>query len=538
HYPSGTPSTVQAGFRTSDGTAIMIGEPVVYNDNTKTEGWHEYIMEVPAEALAATTRIIFKGVSNGSYGSMYIDNISIKSYLADNLAVTALDVPKSVAVGGDITITAHLLNKGVNAAKDYSLLFEIDGEEAGIITEVPEMAAQSSTALSLTVAAHPRHGGSTVSVAAKVIYTIDLDMADNSFEAFLPVEANEHPVATGLKGSATDHAVALSWTAPEVSSEPTVKTVAESFEDWEAYTTSAPENSGWIFIDADGGGQYGFNGHNGNTKFAAIIGENYTPSYGNSFTVPDGSKALVMTKPYSYGGSNDNWVILPEVKGGTEFSFSTSATHSWNTATDNIEVYYSMGSTDPEEFLRVSRFEVKTWEWRQYSFTLPAAARRVAFRTNGKMENDAIAIDAVSYCVEDAPVVLTGYNVYRNHVKVGSTDAATAEYFDAVTALARETRSYYVTAVYDKGESMPSESVDVDLSTGVDNIAAGTGTISVSVSGRAITVTGAEGLSVIIADAAGRTVFATARADESLSVDVAPGVYIVKAGDKAIKVAL
>ncbi|MDE6157468.1 MAG: hypothetical protein K2F78_04905, partial [Muribaculaceae bacterium] len=100
------------------------------------------------------------------------------------------------------------------------------------------------------------------------------------------------------------------------------------------------------------------------------------------------------------------------------------------------------------------------------------------------------------------------------------------------------TRSYYVTAVYDKGESMPSESVDVDLSTGVDNIAAGTGTISVSVSGNSITVTGAEGLSVIIADAAGRTVFATARADESLSVDVAPGVYIVKAGDKAIKVAL
>lgn len=537
HYPTGTASTIQAGFRTADGTDIMLGEPIVYNDRNKTEGWHEYLVAVPAEACSGTTRIIFAGISNGSYGSMFIDNISVKSYLADNLAVSGISVPKTVAIGESFDITATVQNKGVNAAKGYSLEFEIDGENAGTVTDTPEIEAQGTATVSLTVTAHPRHGGNTVNISVKAVYPEDLDMADNSAEAELPIEANEHPVATDLKGVAGKEGVTLTWSAPEVSTEPTVKTVFESFEDWEAYSTSAPEGSGWIFLDVDNSGQYGFNGHNGNTKFTAIVGEAYTPSYGNAFAPCDGTKALVFTKPYASSG-NDNWVILPEVKGGTEFSFRVSATHLWNTLTDKIEVYYSMGSTDPEEFLRVARFDATTWTWTEHSFTVPAAARRVAFRTNGKMENDAIAVDAVSYCVEDAPLSLQGYNVYRNHEKTASVDAATTSYLDAVSNRADETRNYYVTAVYDKGESMPSASVDVDMSTGIDNVAADHNGISMTAADGIITVTGAEGMAVVIADAAGRTIFATAAADAAVSVKAASGIYIVRAGTKTVKVAL
>ena len=39
--------------------------------------------------------------------------------------------------------------------------------------------------------------------------------------------------------------------------------------------------------------------------------------------------------------------------------------------------------------------------------------------------------------------------------KTASVDAATTTYLDAVSNRAAETRNYYVTAVYDKGESMP-----------------------------------------------------------------------------------
>ena len=92
HSPHRSAST-NRWTRSADGTDIMLGEPIVYNDNSKTEGWHEYLVAVPAEACSGTTRIISQVPSNGSYGSMFIDNISIKSYLADNLAVTAFRFP-------------------------------------------------------------------------------------------------------------------------------------------------------------------------------------------------------------------------------------------------------------------------------------------------------------------------------------------------------------------------------------------------------------------------------------------------------------
>lgn len=537
HYPNGTASTIQAGIR-AEGTDTMLGDAIVYNDAAKEEGWHEYMVAIPAALTAAPVQIVFKGVSNNSYGSMFIDNISVKSYLADNIAVTALAVPKAAAIGAPVELCATVFNKGVNTASGYSVVFEIDGETVGTVTDTPELASQASATITLAITAHPRHGGSTVAVTASAVYAIDLDVADNTIDTELPVEANDFPLATDLKGSANVSGVTLTWTAPEVSAEPTVKAVTESFEDWTAYSTSVPEGSGWIFVDADEAGQYGFNGHNGNTKFAAMVGENYTPSYGNSFASHDGTKALIMTKPYSYSGSNDNWIISPELKGGATFSFWTSATHSWNTSTDNLEVYYSMGSTDTEEFLRIAKVEVKTWDWTQYSYTLPAAARRIAFRTNGTMNNDAIAIDEVVYSVEDAPLSHTGYNVYRNHEKIGSTDAATAEFFDEASPVARETRSYYVTALYDKGESMPSESIEVDMSTGIDNVAADHNGIAILAADGTITVTGAEGMAVVIADTTGRTVFATASAGATVSAKAAPGIYIVKAGTTTVKVIL
>ncbi len=163
----------------------------------------------------------------------------------------------------------------------------------------------------------------------------------------------------------------------------------------------------------------------------------------------------MFTKPYSYGGSNDNWVILPELKGGTTFSFRVSATHSWNTITDKIEVYYSMGSTDPRNSFAWHRFDATIHGHGQNTRLPSGGSTPRGIPHQRQMENDAIAVDAVSYCVEDSPLSLQGYNVYRNHEKTASVDAATTTYLDAVSNRAAETRNYYVTAVYDKGESMP-----------------------------------------------------------------------------------
>ena len=45
-------------------------------------------------------------------------------------------------------------------------------------------------------------------------------------------------------------------------------------------------------------------------------------------------------------------------------------------------------------------------------------------------------------------------------------------------------------------------------------------------------------MAVVIANAAGRTIFTTAAADDAVSVKAASGIYIVRAGTKTVKVAL
>ena len=62
-----------------------------------------------------------------------------------------------------------------------------------MVTDTPEIEAQGTATVSLTVTAHPRYGGNTVNISVKAVYPEDLDMADNSAEAELPIEANEHP---------------------------------------------------------------------------------------------------------------------------------------------------------------------------------------------------------------------------------------------------------------------------------------------------------------------------------------------------------
>jgi hypothetical protein len=65
---------------------------------------------------------------------------------------------------------------------------------------------------------------------------------------------------------------------------------------------------------------------------------------------------------------------------------------------------------------------------------------------------------------------LLGYNVYRDDVIIANT---TDEMYDDL-GLPLGQYEYYVTAVYDLGESDPSNTVLVDVITGVDQLDAGT----------------------------------------------------------------
>ena len=92
---------------------------------------------------------------------------------------------------------------------------------------------------------------------------------------------------------------------------------------------------------------------------------------------------------------------------------------------------------------------------------------------------------------------------------------------------------YAVTAVYDNGESRYSNIYTSDENTGVVNVN-GDNKVSIYAAERSIHITGADG-KVVITTVGGQQVFAAATRAH-LTVNVAPGVYVVKVGNVVRKV--
>lgn len=70
----------------------------------------------------------------------------------------------------------------------------------------------------------------------------------------------------------------------------------------------------------------------------------------------------------------------------------------------------------------------------------------------------------------------------------------------------------------------------------IDNIANDESGIVISTTDGMITVIGAEGSAITVANSAGMSIFTTASAAEYTSINVAPGIYVVKAAEKVAKV--
>ena len=102
-------------------------------------------------------------------------------------------------------------------------------------------------------------------------------------------------------------------------------------------------------------------------------------------------------------------------------------------------------------------------------------------------------LDDFTFTPEGAEsLVTTGFNVYRDNVKVTDGPVAQCQWHDM--APAEKAVSYGVTAVYDRGES-PMETVVVSW-TGLDTAAAAP--VRIGVDGESIVVDGAAGLDITV----------------------------------------
>ncbi len=247
------------------------------------------------------------------------------------------------------------------------------------------------------------------------------------------------------------------------------------------------------------------------------------------------NRSLIVFCPYDYNVSADDWLISPEVKGGSDVSFFVRPIN-YNYGREVIELYSSSTGNSPEDFTLISTFMTKEGEegkvpyWEDVNFTLPSDARYFAIRYVSK-DIFGLQLDDISYTPAQADASSLTYSVIRDGEVIASGVAAT-EYTDNH----REGATYYVAAeksygglhpLSNRADVIPTSGISATSVDGMEVCAAPGRIILTSVDETHMTVTATDGKILFNGGvAAGETV-----------IPVAAGVYVVAVpANPAIKI--
>ena len=507
--------------------------------NNGQEGWARF--SLPMRKDAGNVQIAFGGYAADASASIYVDHLKIDEAVANDMAVEAIAVAKKrVEAGESTTVKVNVANYGLNNAEGYKVVLTRNGETYA--EKSGEAIAQNhSGSVVFDIPTAKSDAAKTFAFRAAVVNDGDTNVAnDSSSVVKLYVHGSVLPKAEALSGTAADGAVKLTWQKPSKSE--IADAVTDGFDDYESFIIDGIGD--WTTYDGDGTPTVYFGGpqiaHAYEAKawqvwapeeagFSLAKFDVLTPHSGDKYLACwAASDGVTQTLP------NDDWLISSEVTGGTDVSFYYRKP---NDGSDPqvFEMLYSTTDNDPESFTAFDRDSISvSTDWQHFEYTLPAEAKYFALRSCSTGSYTVAFLDDITYTPlygTTTPVTLLGYNVYRDD-KLIAENVTSTSYTD--TGVEPGSHSYYVTAVWKEGESNCSDIYEADVVTGI-NAAKTLGGASVEAGKGRITVSGAEGKRVEVADLAGQTVFRGV-AGSTASVDVAAGVYLVKVGGKAVKV--
>lgn len=493
-------------------------------------GWN--LVTVPLdEHKGKTVQFAFQ-LTVSDYVTTLVDNIKISELHPTDLAITGLQAPASVVAGSDFRVVARIENRGSLLAEDYEvdlydgdrLIETLAGEPVSPDGVVDMVFTENISVFAVNDAEYH----------AVVRIEGDANESNNtSATCKVNVAAPAHPVPTALSGSVDGNTVTLTWTEPyleDVTPEP----ITDDFESYESFAT---ENvGGWTFVDVDGAPIGKFD----KIVFPGITVENQSSSFwvndatldclDNLFAAHSGDKYLAQMFTADQTRCDD-WAISPELYGSAQtISFYAKSYSSF--FHEEMEVLYSTTGTDTADFTSIKKDSDVPNVWTQYEVELPEGAKYFAIRCTS---NDCymLFIDDVTYTPlhGSSAISLVGYNVYRDGVKLNSEPVATPSFTDP--DLPAGMHEYTVTALYDKGESLPSETYATQGSGLADIDTAATcrvrgmqGAIEIECSSYSnVAVCGVDG-----------KLLRQFTADGDTRLDAAPGIYLVTVGHRSFKV--
>lgn len=507
------------------------GYQLVYENYVSETGaansWNKVLIDL--SDYAGKEIEIKVGGSIQKYANIMFDAFKVADRVQKDLSVK-VDAPATVVPGKEINVNVTIKNEADMASEAYVAKLKANNVVfATLEGEALEMGAAKTFQVPYAFSAVDEE---PVEFVAEVIYEGDENKANNVTDAFVVTpKVSIYPVPVDLAGEVTPEGVQLSWGEPDL----TGSNFTAKVEDFEAGEAGDMEFEGWTFVDVDGSPVGGFQDTDvpgitpSSTAASFFVFDASLPQFNQTFAAHSGTKYLAAMFRYD-DGQADDWAISPMLTGNAQtisfFAKSYSAKYP-----EKVEVYYSNGSLDTKEFVKIEGAGgIVPGEWTLYSAEIPEGAKYFAIRSCAS-GSFMLMIDDVTYetGIDFKDLSIVGYNVYRNAVKVNAEPEAECEYLD--TEAVAQNNEYAVTAVYTVGESKASDKIMV-TTTGIDNVLAG---VEIVAEAGQIIVTGAEGLQVSVVAVDGKVVFAAAGEAKTVAT-VTPGVYVVKAGAKVAKV--
>jgi len=489
------------------------------------EGWTRAIVPL-SDYRNKDIRITFR-FTTVSHTFTVIDNIAVFDQQECDLAALSIKAPMDVKAGDKAKLEAQIANVGSKDVDSYVVNLFCNGE---LVQSCPGTQLQSGKSKIMTFEEKPGLDSAAERVYfAEVTCEGDKNPANNATkESTMFVLLPSYPAPAGLKANLQGDKVDLSWTSPDLENMPSEPMT----DDVEQYESFALNNAGdWRFIDGDLGDTYGFvnvSFPNEEAPMAWMVFDStdiddkaaFGPHSGVKFFASMASKSLL----------NDDWLISPELDGHAQtISFYARAVDFYE---ETFEFLYSTEGTAADDFIKIGEVtSVPNAEWTNYKYVVPAGAKYFAIRC---ISADALGllVDDITFAAANAPKMVLefrGYNVYRDGVKLNSAIVKDQSYTD--NSFDQGVHKYFVTAVYDKGESAAS-----NVATGAAGVdSASVDTIGIQAGNGCIVVTGAFGCGIEVYTIDGIRIFSGIGTD-CTNINVAGGAYIVKAGDRVAKV--
>lgn len=514
------------------------------------EGWHRFSLDLAPYKQSKFVRIGFEGEAVKTlYDFLAYDNVAIVEKADNDMMARSFTAPEKVRSGNAVEMEFTYRNNAETpvSGSDYSVvLYKNDKEVSRLQGEDINGDAEKTVSLGDNVTVFDPEN---TQYYAAVEYSADKFTANNASEkADMTVVYPDYPAATALTGTAEGNAVKLSWTAPDMS-KVGMQTTTDDFDSYKAFAITGYGD--WTTYDCDrqntiritlsdsfepleyenAGKPMAFQVFN--VEQAGIPFKSWDPHSGNQMLV---SFACASSDGGATKKQNDDWLVSPELNGDAQtVSFYAKAGYA-SALPEQMEVLYSTTDKAIESFQKIGEtIDVNNVSgWDEYRFDLPEGTKYFAIRCVSDNKY-ALLVDDISYVAKGAvaeELELKGYNVYRDFVKLNSKPVAGETYSDE-SVVNKTTYSYLVTAVYDKGESVPSNIAEVAFTSGITGVAAGN--VAVAGADGYIFVAGAEGRSVRIysVDGSLKTQLTAGAAER---IQAQPGMYIVKVGNATYKV--